>query len=571
MTAWLRCAWASILLCACCSMTSAQTTFLRPGANAASQSHQALALDIAVGLNSTHMIQDVAGLPPEKFQPFDAQATHFISNSKPLWLRLQIDAGQAVASQWHLEFPNVVVDRFEVYQKDASGQWQMAAAGDYVPHTQWPLNSLYPRFPLLAQSTGTQDIYIRIMHLMPSQISPHLMRADVATAQDTRQILLMGIVVGLFSVLSLICLQMTGSYRDWTYLWYAGYLFFTMATAMAYSGLGQYLLWPQASKFASDVLIYMQLSAFAFNLQFVNAMFGQRMGRYHAWLTRVLIAACAAFIVYVAQGAEYANSALLFIGIIISSCVFIVGTAVMAWRKKIPYSGYWLLIYGPYLLSIALVTLENAGLINLPWMPMSLPLITIMIEAMAMMFCLNAYSRESHAQAVREQAAAQRDPLTGFLNESRFMELASRAWQRASRSGRDISLAYVLVESKAQDLSTVQSEALMLRSVRMVRTAMRESDGVGRIGRNTLGIAMPDMRPGDDLTACLQRLVALGLMLDPRDDSAYALKFTLAVGSWRINTEDFKVVDKRLRALLLNDSEDRPRAIRFLEPEVPSA
>jgi hypothetical protein len=31
------------------------------------------------------------------------------------------------------------------------------------------------------------------------------------------------------------------------------------------------------------------------------------------------------------------------------------------------------------------------------------------------------------------------------------------------------------------------------------------------------------------------------------------------------------VVDKQLRALLLKDSEDRPRAIRFLEPTQPSA
>lgn len=105
----------------------------------------------------------------------------------------------------------------------------------------------------------------------------------------------------------------------------------------------------------------------------------------------------------------------------------------------------------------------------------------------------------------------------------------------------------------------------MLRSVRMVRTAMRESDGLGRIGRNMLGISMPDMKPGEDLSARLSRLVALGLMLDPQDSNAHALKFTLAVGTWRINTEDFKTVDKQLRALLLKDSEDRPRTIRFLE------
>ncbi len=566
MTGWLRCAWFSVLLCASGGFASAQTAILRPGATAAPQSHQALPLDVAVGLDATHTIQDVATLPPERFKPFDAQATHFISSNKPLWLRLQVDASQAAASQWHLEFPTVVVDRFEVYQKDASGLWQMAAAGDHVPHTQWPLHSLHPRFPLLAQDTGPRNVYIRVMHLMPSQISPYIVRPDAATAQDTQQILLMGIVVGLFGVLTLICLQMTISYRDRTYLWYAGYLFFTMATAMAYSGLGQYLLWPLAGKFASDILVYMQLSAFAFNLQFVNAMFGQRIGSYHTWLTRILIAACLGYIMHIALGADYANSVFVFMGIVISSCIFIVSTAVLAWRKKIRYSGYWLLIYGPYLLSIALVSLENAGLLNLPWMPFSLPLITIMIEAVAMMFCLNAFSREGHAQAVREQAAAQRDPLTGFLNEAHFMQAANDDWRRASRSGRDVSMAYVLVEPKDKGLDTVQAEAIMLKSVRMVRIAMRESDAVGRIGKNMLGIAMPDIPPGDALTGRLSRLVALGLMLDPHDSAAQALKFTLAVSSWRINPEEFNWIDKQLRSLLQKDTEEHPRTIRFLEP-----
>jgi GGDEF domain-containing protein len=566
--AWFRYFYLCAILCAGYGFAQAQTGVLRLDANAALRTSYPAPLSVVTGLDATHTVQDVAGLPSERFRPFDSEATHFISIKKPLWLRLQIDLSQAAASDWHLEFPTVVVDRFEVYQKDANGSWQMAAAGDYVPHTQWPTNSLHPRFALLANSKGTQDVYVRVMHTLPSQVSPQVLNSAEATQRDTHQILLMGIVVGLFSVLTLICLQMTFSYRDWTYLWYAGYLLFTMMTAMAYSGLGQYLLWPQASKFANDVLIYMQLSAFAFNLQFVSAMFGQCIGKGHAWITRILIAACIAFIVYVALGAEYADSVLIFMSIVISSCIFIVGTAVLAWRKKIPYSGYWLLIYGAFLLSIALASLENAGQINLPWMPFSLPLITIMIEAMAMMFCLNAFSQENHALAMREQTAAQRDPLTGFLNESHFMKLADAAWLRAGNSGRDITLAYVLVESKEPASNVMQSEAMMLKSVRMVRIAMRENDAVGRIGRNMLGIAMPNMKPGDTLSASLSRLVALGLMIDHDDKTAQIIKFTVAVSSWRVTPEKFSAIDKQLRSLLAKDSADRPRTIRFLDQKM---
>ncbi len=525
-------------------------------------------LTVAEGLDAALTVQDVAALPRERFVPFKPRATQPISLDKPLWLRMQIEAGDVKDTHvtgWLLEMPTVIVDRYEVYQRDAAGIWQMAAAGDRVPHEQWPLPSLRPRFPLTAHGTGVQDVYIRVMHQLPATIQPLIVNATAASQRDISHMLWTGMLAGLMGALLLICLQMTAAYRDWSYLWYAGYLLTTMMAAMSYSGVGQQFLWPSASKFASDAVVYFVLSAFSFNLLFVRSMFGKWLGQAYSRATIVLITACVAYMVITFFAVKYASFIMFLMAITLAVSVFILLVAVQAWRKDVPYSGYWLLVYAPYLLSIGLVLAESSGQINIPWLPVNTPMLSSMVEAVAMMLCLNAYSRERHAQAVREQVAAQRDPLTGFLNESRFMDLAHKAWLRASRSGRDITLAYVLVESKEQNLSTVQLEALMLRSVRMVRTAMRESDGLGRIGRNMLGISMPDMKPGEDLSARLSRLVALGLMLDPQDSNAHALKFTLAVGTWRINTEDFKTVDKQLRALLLKDSEDRPRTIRFLE------
>jgi GGDEF domain-containing protein len=549
------------------AQTSESTAIVHLDAAALTQTYPA-PLDVAVGLAAAVTVEEVAALPRNSFVPFAARSTQAISINKPLWLRMRIDARGAKTSSFLLEMPTVIVDRYEAYQRDTSGVWQMTAAGDRVAHTQWSMNSLRPSFPLVSSGAGVQDIYIRVVHQLPATIQPVIIDAAVAMQRDAYNMLWTGALAGLMAALLLICLQMTISYRDQTYFWYANYLLATMMTALAYSGVGQRFLWPMASKLASDAVVCFLLAAFAFNLLFVSAMFGKWLHIYYRRITMLLVAACTSYAALTLYIEEYAQIATAAVWIIACSSVFILFTAVQAWRKSVPYSGYWLLVYIPYMLSITMTTLESSGQIGLPWLPLNTPMLTCMIEAVAMMFCLNAYSRESHAQAVREQVAAQRDPLTGFLNESRFIELASRAWQKASRSGRDISLAYVIVESKEQDVSTVQAEALMLRSVRMVRTAMRDSDSVGRIGRNILGIAMPDMKPGDDLSARLSRLVALGLMLDPHDGNAHALKFTLAVSSWRINSEEFKTIDKRLRALLVSDSEERPRTIRFLEPQL---
>ena len=527
-------------------------------------------LEVAVGLDAKLTVQEVAALPRERFTAFAAKAMQPMSIDQPLWLRMQLDPNEVRRSNALLELPSVLVDRYEVYQRDASGAWQMAVAGDRVAHRQWPLNSLRPRFPL--NPTGatplSQEVYVRVVHQLPGMIEPTLVNANQATQRDVGQMLIAGVLAGLMTALLLICLQMTLSYRDRTDLWYAGYLLATLMAAMAYCGVGQQFLWPTTNKFSSDAIVYFVLAAFSFNLLFVSAMFGKWLGRRYVLVTRILIAMCIAYMVHTIFVEDYASSIMVFLFICVAITAFILFTAVQAWRKGVPYSGYWLLVYIPYLLSIILITAVSAGQITLAWLPVNTPMFSAMLEAVAMMFCLNAYSRESHAQAVREQIAEQRDPLTGFLNEARFMDMADKAWLRAGRTGGDVSLAYVLVECKQQNLSIVEAEALMLRSVRMVRTAMRESDSIGRIGRNILGISMPDAKPGDALNASLQRLVALGLMLDPRDKAAQALTFTVAVGSWRITPEDFKWMDKRLRSLLAKDTEERQRAIRYLEPDL---
>lgn len=572
---WQRCA-SALLLCALLltawASAIAQTPAFQLDAPDKPMGTFAAPLDVATGLAATLSIQDIAALPRDRFVPYDPKITHPISTDKPLWLRLRVSSKTSEASNWQLYIPTVVIDRFEVYQKDKNDEWISSITGDKVAHEKWPIKSLRPRFPLLSTGTtselGERDVFIRVVHNLPARIAPLITDIKTATERDLSQMLWMGALVGLFTVLCLICLQMSLAYKDFTYFWYANYLLFTMLTGIAFSGLGQHWLWPHADQFSNDALIYFVFGAFAFNLQFVSAMFGKQLGKRHRWITRALIAACAAYVVYIAFVDEYAHTIMILILILVSSCAFIVGSALLAWLKKVPYSGYWVLIYTPYLLSIALSAVENSGQLNLPWFPSNLPLLTIMIEALAMMFCLNASSRDKHTQTIREQASAQRDPLTGFLNEFRFMELANRAWLRASKSGRDITMVYVLVESKQKDMSTVQAEAMMLRSVRMVRIAVRENDGVGRIGRNMLGIAMPDMSTGDLLSGRLARLVALGLMLDPQDSTAHAVRFTLAVGSWRDHPFDFSFVDKQLRSLLHKDTDERPRTIRFLEPQL---
>lgn len=531
-------------------------------------------LQVVTGLGAAATIDQVAALPEGSFQPFAPSRLYRVGPEKPLWLKLRVPALPVMAGQdWLLEFPTVIVDRYEFFRRDANGMWQMSAAGDRVAHRQWPLDSLRPRFVLpawsAASSSAGEEVYVRVVHQLPVNLKPLIVSADAAARRDGMEMLWTGLLAGVVLALVLTCAQMSLAYRDRTYGWYAGYLVFTMMAALCYSGIAQRSLWPDATKFASDAIVYFVLAALAFNLEFSRSMFGGFLGSRLRITSRLLIVLCVAYSIMAFMSQRYDRHVFGFYVIALGIFLLTIFTAVLAWRRGVNFGGYWLLVYVPYLCSIALTLAHNGGIINAPWLPADTPVAAAIIEAIAMMLCINTYGRLRHAQAVRDQVAARYDPLTGFLNLPEFRSAATRVWSAFARSRQDVAVIYVRVENViGNDKASVGLEELMARSVRHVRTITRDFDTIGRLDANRIGIVMTGAPVRDVMSARLARLVALGLMEDAGDTGVPVVRFRMVVGMRRSFSGSFAALDKALHALLDSDDPAR-RAIRFLDPEIP--
>jgi GGDEF domain-containing protein len=524
------------------------------------------------GLPASTTIEAAAALPAGAWQAVEAKRSYRVSIEAPLWLRFVPPAASAGLM---VEFPTIVVDRYEMFQRRESGAWQMQAAGDRVPHTEWPMPSLRPRFELQPAAPGAEPavVYVRVEHRLPLSVAPRLVSPEVAQAADRRALVLSGVSAGFMLTLMVLCLQMSLAFRDSTYGWYAAYLLSTGLAALCYTGAAHLLLWPGAAKWASDAVVLGVVGALAFNLQFTRHMFGGFQKPWFHWVARGLMVLCVAYLLHTLLTDRYERVIGVFNLVWLGVFGFTVLAAWQAWRAGVAYGGLWLLIYTPYVFSLGFSLAASVGWLPMAWLPDNTPVITSIIESVAMMLCINAYGRARHAQAVREKAAAERDPLTGFLNERRFRQVASRLWASGLANRRDVAMVYVKVEpNAASELGTVETEVLLARSVRLVRTVTRDIDAVGRIGRNTLGIAMGDMPPGEAFTSRLSRLVALGLMADPHDQAAVPVRFTLAVAHRVQQGDDFAAIDRELRRLCAQADEppgERPaRTIRVLPPVV---
>lgn len=524
-------------------------------------------LQVLEGLPASTTVDQVAAMDAALFKPLLSSKRYAVSAASPLWLRMTLAPGGVVdGAGWLLEFPTVIVDRYELFQRDANGAWRVAVAGDFVAHVQWPVDSLRPRFPLPAPGVAAQDIFVRVVHRLPVNLNPVLVSAAEATRRDVVQMLWVGLQLGVIATLVLFCAQMALAYRDRTYAWYAGYLVLTIMATLCYTGVGQRFLWPYATTFASHAIVLSVMGALAFNLQFTRSIFGGLQGRNFHRVARVLVALCLVYMTASPFVEQYERMVPMFHVITLSVFAFTIFCAWRAWRRGVAFGGYWLLVYVPYIVCVALALAESSGLITAPWLPNETPVAAALVEVVVMMLCFNAWSRLRHAETVREQAAKEHDPLTGFLNRKTFRDRAARIWHAAPGRGRDLAIIYVAVEPADPDgLNTVEAEELLARSVRQVRTITRDFDTVGRLGRNMLGIVMEGVSPGDALTARLSRLVALGLMRDADDPASVALRFSVAVGSRRSVAGDFAVLDAALQALMATNS-DTHRPIRFLHP-----
>lgn len=521
-------------------------------------------LRIVEGLSQSTTAADVAALPSDSFRVHEPHRSYRVSVESPLWMHLSLPAQTTPNLQ--LEFPSILVDRYELYQRDAAGVWQLtAAAGDRVAHDTWPLDSLRPRFNLKPDANGAAEAYIRVVHQIPSNFQPQMVNPAEAMKRDGMQMLWTGLLLGVVFTLVMACAQMSLAYRDITYTWYAMYLLFTLLAALCYSGIVQAWVWPQATKLASDAVVYGVMGALAFNLQFTRAMFGSLQGRAYHITVQVLFAACVAYMLLTVMIERYDRAILAFALISNVVFLFILFSAASAWRKGVRFARYWLMVYTPYLLVIGLVLLNSMGWVALPWLPVETPVIAAVLEAVAMMLCINAYSRLRHAQEVQQQVSAWHDPLTGFLNASSFRQKATEAWQAARAQRREVAVAYITVEPTLAD-AAVDHEALMARSVRLVRSIAREFDTVGRLSRNRLALVMADIPQGEALVARFSRLVALGLMRDTHEARDVEIRFRINVGLRKQFAGSFSELDAALLALAQRESASS-KPIHFL-PDV---
>jgi diguanylate cyclase (GGDEF)-like protein len=116
-----------------------------------------------------------------------------------------------------------------------------------------------------------------------------------------------------------------------------------------------------------------------------------------------------------------------------------------------------------------------------------------------------------HSGVVRERLLARTDSLTGAANARTFYEAVAAEAERACRTARPLTLAYLDLDNFKQvndQLGHAAGDLVLIDLVRVIRPALRTSDLLARLGGDEFALLMPETN-AEGAVALLTRLQPL--------------------------------------------------------------
>lgn len=544
----------------------------RPAAQALSaftQTGAELALVALSNVPASATLAQIAAGEAGSFTPFNPNASHDTPWERPLWLHFRIQADSATpATAWTLVLDKPFIDRAEFYARNAQGDWQMQAAGDWIAHAQWPQRSLSPQFYLPALGPGAHDFYVRVFNEVPLHFSVQLLPSEVAAMQMLQIFTLAALMLGFMVLMVLLSGALAVMYRDATYAWYALYAALNGVALVSYLGIGSYALWRESAWWAGQSILLCVMATTLVQLQVGRSLFVDRAAspRLYRSISAALLMGCGAISLFVSID-NLAFKVWAFVVLFVGCAALLLVAAACAARQASAVGMLWLLAYTPLTIAIALAVVDSFGWYALPWLPYNLPLYALLFEMPVLLIALHWHAKNLHSREVRSAYLEQIDPFTGYLAPHLFKQTLAQLWLQAQHKGQDMAVAYVqcLVDSqRGAGLGIGDAQHAHVRSVRTLRHIVREQDKVVHIERSVFAIFMPGMNLSDDLANRLVRLVTLGRMEDLNFPTLPPVRYRIVASSKAAFSGTWEQLDSTLRKKLFHSHGWSHKSIRYV-------
>ncbi len=522
--------------------------------------------------------QVIAGKRAALFAPTLASTHYAMGPQASLWLHYRFKGGSnldAPHDDWLLQFPQPLLDKVTVYQRNTQGTWVTQKTGDTVSIPDGAYPGRYPKFSLLvgngAGADGVHDVYVRIASSVGITLEANVTTHDMHSRIVQTEYLILGLAFGAMLLVMVTCFSQSWIHRDPTYSWYAAYVFLLALATSAWSGLGAQTIWQSWGIWPDVAPGVLGTLTGGVALLVVKKLCqpGARYKRFEKFLRYLACASLAvgALVFFLDRPAAVVILS-AYLGTVMVSGYF---CAALTWRNKDPV-GMWVFIaFTPIVLAASTLVGDRVGVLPTSWFSQYGVLLGSAIEIPFLLLALNLRSKERHSVEGRAQSLTSHDALTGLLTAVLFQDRLRQTVSRVMRYKEPAAVVYIKLVNYGYIKKTwgvAVAEQSLLRSVMKLRRMLSDVDTVGRVDEAVFGLILEGVTERSAVTALSARLIASGLMPLKGLKPEVILQFHMAAVLVSERPANALETHEALTELLKHMGARTRRPIRFLEPEL---
>lgn len=187
-----------------------------------------------------------AAAPKLNFQPYTDDAVLPTSDTQEAWARFALPVTDK-PQNWYIRLPGQAIFKVSLYARDAQGSWQVQSAGEAIAPANWALRTRVPSFELQTHSESPQSYYLRFENRRPVTERPMLLTPIEYIDGASRVGVVIGIMWGIFTLLTTLCLGAFAMARNKVFLWFGAVVVTLMFTQLVLIGYGGWRIWPHSA------------------------------------------------------------------------------------------------------------------------------------------------------------------------------------------------------------------------------------------------------------------------------------------------------------------------------------
>jgi two-component system, sensor histidine kinase LadS len=492
------------------------------------------------------------------------------SASQDVWMRFTFLPTDTV-NTWYLRIPRINPVQVTLFTLDVQGVWQPQAAGNTIAPAKWPLRTRAPTFELKTSTTAQQTHFIKFEN--SSVMAEHLqMLSAIEYATGAYGVgAMLGMLVGMFSLLAAGAMAAYGLSKNTVFLWLATFVVAMLINQLVLLGFAGWQLWPGSQQLNQNMPWATSFIALASGSWLLaKASYAQDT---HPWAYRLLkITAILTLVLGVASAVDQ-EVVPRHVKNVWAGAMVVMGQGVLGfltWRGN-RFNG-WLVLGA---LPIGLSALNRIAY-NFGWL--------VHVEVAQMMGMLGAAtglmvffsalvwrSRASLLSGRRTRALADYDAETGLLVAEKAKIRLPRLLMRGSRlrSGSGVLLLrWTDAPRYAGLVNTAQRSQILMQIGALMRSAARDIDSAIRLDEDHFLMLIEGPISRDALTAVTSQIMAAALRgADASHASGASNAVNLHIAIWQdhMSTTSASNVMALLKRRLNSMGQHTQRRVQFID------